>query len=402
VNFKIANSGTLESSTELPSPRKPLHVLALTPFYPSAGDEVNGCFIAEMIRELKQETVASDVMAVGAWHHPQRISSESSPAEWLRFPRVPGNFGLSSSGHLLYLRLRTRVQRVHQQHPVDLIHAHSALPCGDAARLLSNELGVPFVVSVHGLDAFNSCFVEGVSAGWRRKASCEVYAQARSVICVSHKVEQVIRTGVRSARTAVVYNGTDTRLFSPDPSVARESGRILVVGNLIRSKGQELVLRAAATLRHSHPELQCSFIGDGRDREWLAELARGLGIEDRVSFHGRRSRLEVAQAMRSAALFVLPSNNEALGCVYLEAMASGVPVIACRGQGIDEIIEHQKNGWLIGSGNLEDLVQGMSTLLENPGMRTEIAATARNRILDGLTMTDQASRMRALYEDAVS
>ena len=401
--FNSSNPRVLVSPNESGRRRNDLHVLTLTPFYPSAGDEVSGCFVAESLEQLRHEGVDSTVIAVSTLHHSRNVPDPRKPAEWVRYAQFPGNAGLASAGFLLYMRLKARVWRLHERCRVDLIHAHAALPCGDAASLLARQLGIPFVVSVHGLDAFNTCFVDGVLSGWRRKASCDVYAKAKSVVCVSEKVQQVVRTGMgNNVRTMVVYNGTNTQLFSPHPAVEREEAGILTVGNLLRSKGQELVLQASDKLRHSYPSLHCQFIGDGHDRPWLTELARRLGIEDRVKFVGRRSRVEVAEAMRRCAVFVLPSNSEALGCVYLEAMASGVPAVACRGQGIDEIICHQKNGWLIGKDNLEELTQGLSALLQSPRMRAEIGAEARRTILAGLTMSDQARQMRALYEGVAS
>ena len=390
------------SSAELPR-RKALHVLTLTPFYPSMGDEVNGCFVAELLEQLKQESVDSTVIAVDTLHHRRRFADRSKPAEWIRYPQFPGNVGLSGAGFLLYLRLKRQVRRLHEQKRIDLIHAHAALPCGHAASLLAKQLGVPFVVSVHGLDAFNTCFVEGASVEWRRKASCEVYGRAQSVVCISEKVQQVVKDGMGNrVRTTVVYNGTDTEFFRPDPAVKRDDANLLIVGNLLRGKGQELVLQAAERLRLSHPDLRCSFIGEGPDRDLFTELAGSLGIEDRVRFIGRKSRAEVARAMRTSAVFVLPSRYEGLGCVYLEAMASGMPVVACRGQGIDEIIRHQKNGWLIGVGNLEELAQGLEALLASPEMRAEIGTEARRTIVDGLTMADQAKQMRTVYAGIAS
>jgi glycosyltransferase involved in cell wall biosynthesis len=97
---------------------------------------------------------------------------------------------------------------------------------------------------------------------------------------------------------------------------------------------------------------------------------------------------------------VLPSRYEGLGCVYLEAMACAKPVIACRGQGIDEIIDHGSNGWLIPVAGLEELVQGLQVLLENAELRAHIGQAARQTILDKLTMSQQAHNLLRIYQDA--
>src|SRR5271170_7056441 len=91
-----------------------LHVLTLTPFFPSSENEVSGCFVAEPIEQLTQFGVASSVIAVSPIHHPRKQPSSSVAAEWVRYPRVPGNFGLSSAGNLLYARLLPKVRKLHR------------------------------------------------------------------------------------------------------------------------------------------------------------------------------------------------------------------------------------------------------------------------------------------------
>ena len=133
-------------------------VLTLTPFFPSDQNEVSGCFVAEPLELLRQFGVDSSVIAVSPIYYRRKHPSSWAAAEWVRYPQVPGNIGLSSAGKILYARLVGRVRKLHAVKPIDVIHAHGALPCGHAAGLLSRHLGIPFVVTVHGLDAFNICF----------------------------------------------------------------------------------------------------------------------------------------------------------------------------------------------------------------------------------------------------
>lgn len=395
-------SGRAEKITEQANCPKP-HVLTLTPFYPSDGDEVSGCFVAEALREIERQGANSSVIAVDSIYHASRKSSRQFPADWIRYPQLPGNLGLASAGKFLGAVLLKRVREIHRHSPVSVIHAHAALPCGDAAGILSRHLKIPFVVTVHGLDAFNRCFEDGIAARWRRTSSTRVYANAHKVICVSEKVQRVLKEGMAAAGAAaeseVVYNGTDPDFFAPKYN-GSERQTILVVGNLLAGKGHELVLRALGKLKESHPDLQCKMIGEGADRDRFTRLAQDLGIGSRVSFLGRRSRTEVADAMRSCTVFVLPSRNEGLGCVYLEAMACGKPAIACNGQGIEEIIRHGENGWLIPVDGLEELVQGLKVLLENAELQARIGSAARLTILDNLTSSHQAGRLMRIYEEA--
>jgi teichuronic acid biosynthesis glycosyltransferase TuaC len=376
-----------------------LHVLPLTPFYPSDENEVSGCFVAETLRQLESCRVVSSVIAVDSIYHASRSASHESPAQWIRYPQLPGNFGLSSAGKFLGAVLLRRVRELHRRSPIHLIHAHAALPCGDAALFLSRRLNIPFVVTIHGLDVFNCCFEQGIAAGWRRKASLRVYEKAGKVICISGKVKQFLIDGMGAPVDAeVVYNGADPNMFAPS-STPTGAPAILIVGNLLAGKGHEVVLRALGRLKASYPNLRCDMIGEGADQERFAALARELGIGDSVHFLGRRSRSEVAEAMRNCTVFALPSRYEGLGCVYLEAMASGKAVIACRGQGIDEIIEHGNNGWLIPVDGLEELVQGLQVLLGNPELRARIGDSARQTILGMLTLAHQAEKLAKIYQE---
>jgi teichuronic acid biosynthesis glycosyltransferase TuaC len=359
---------------------------------------------------LEQVGVISSITAVTPIHHRRKKPNQASPADWVRYPQIPGNLGLSGAGRWLYARLLAKVTRLHRERPIDVIHAHSALPCGHTAALLSRRLNIPFVVTLHGLDVFNTCFLGGVPAEWRRKASIEVYRAAHTVICISERVQGLLRDGVEEGVcSTVVYNGTDTSLFSPAPGGVdrRQEMEILVVGNLLVGKGHELVLRAIRQLETSFPQLHCRIIGEGPDRSRFEALSRELGIAQRVQFEGRKSRAEVADAMRSCSVFVLPSRYEGLGCVYLEAMACGKPVVVCRGQGIEEIIEHGENGWLIlnwltPADGLDELAQGLSTLLQSPELCSRLGASARETILNGLTLSHQAQRLAQIYGEAIA
>jgi teichuronic acid biosynthesis glycosyltransferase TuaC len=379
-----------------------MRVLTLTPFYPTASDDGAGGFIAEPLRELERLGVDSCVVAVRPLH---RSGVESNPiapvATWIRYPSIPGGTGLASSGAFLYANLISRVRKLHRSQRIDLIHAHAALPCGHAAALLSRELNIPFVVTVHGLDAFFDNQVHGYPGRWCKSVARFVYRSASRVICISDKVaERVVDGAGASASTRVIYNGVDTQMFSPS-STDCLSNTILSVGNLIPIKGHELLLRALGAVLPRYPHISCEIIGDGPERQRLAGLASDCEIADKVQFLGRQSREHVAEAMRRCVLFALPSRYEGLGCVYLEAMSAEKPVIACRGQGIDEIIRHGSNGWLIDPGNLHELIAGLSVLLQNLKLRQQLGEAGRRTIFQGFTSSHQAAQLMLLYRECI-
>jgi teichuronic acid biosynthesis glycosyltransferase TuaC len=378
-----------------------MRVLTLTPFYPSASDDAGGCFVAEPIRALEDFEIESCVVAVEPFYR-ARSTPNGHPAQWIRYPAVPGAIGLASSGKCLYASLRSKIRKLHTCRPIDLIHAHAALPCGHAAALLSRELHVPFVVTVHGLDVFFTRQVQGYAGRWSERVAQEVYGSAARVVCISTRVaDELVNHSHDRANVELVHNGVDPARFSPGEN-EEERPVILSVGNLIPSKGHALLLRAFAGLLERYPDASCEIIGDGPERSHLRALAAELNISEKVRFLGRQSRTQVAEAMRRCTIFALPSSYEGLGCVYLEAMSAGKPAIACRGQGIEDIIRHGVNGWLIEPDNLNDLVVTLSVLLQDRALRNRIGAAARTTILNEHTLAHQAARLAQLYRECVA
>ena len=386
------------------SDRAQLHVLTLTPFFPHASNPVYGTYISEPIGHYAGLNLRSTVIGVSPLHHQRRHPLPEAAAEWLRYPTFPGNLGLTTAGLFLYRRALPFIRALHQRDKIDVIHAHAALPCGHAARLLAERLRIPFVVTIHGLDVFNACFEpETRAAEHRAKLSSETYRRAASVICISRVIQSALKDGMqRSVSSRVVYNGTDPQIFVPEENPGPDRApSILMVGNLLRGKGHEVVLKAMARVAPQFPSLRCNMIGEGLDQARFADLARALGISERVSFLGRQDRFAVAEAMRECTIFALPSRFEGLGCAYLEAMACAKPVIACEGQGIGEIIQHGHNGWLIPVDGAPEMTDALRQLLGSPDLRTRLGANARQTILNGLTLSDQARRLGDLYRDVI-
>jgi teichuronic acid biosynthesis glycosyltransferase TuaC len=376
------------------------HVLTLTPFYPTTQDDAQGCFVAEPLPLISKLGVVNTVMAVQPFYRPYTVANgRVFPARQARFISLPGGFGLPTAGAFLFAQLLGRVRRLHRFKPIHVIHAHAALPCGHAAALLGRELRIPFAVTVHGLDAYSTSQVAGRPGKWCKHVSRFVYASASCVICISEKVrDRVLELARGRVKTEVVYNGVDPDEFHPS-SESPKVNTILCVGNLIPTKGQDILIKAFAAVCASFPESSCEFIGDGADKSRLARTAKELNLDEKIRFVGRRTRGEVADAMRRCTVFALPSGYEGLGCVYLEAMATGKATIGCRGQGIEEIIEHGANGWLVNPGDVKDLAHAFSELLPNPMLRNEIGNAARRTILQGFTLAHQAERLARIYRE---
>ena len=115
-----------------------MRVLTLTPFYPSASDDAEGCFVAEPLRAMREFGVNSCVVAVQPLHRSRAGSDATTPvATWIGYPSIPGGIGLASAGMLLYASLISKARKLHRSQRIDLIHAHAAhdlLPSPPAKR----------------------------------------------------------------------------------------------------------------------------------------------------------------------------------------------------------------------------------------------------------------------------
>jgi glycosyltransferase involved in cell wall biosynthesis len=373
---------------------RPLRVLTLTPFFPSVEDRAQGGFIAEPIALMKSFGISNEVIAAQPFYRRTR-SAEDPKAIWENYFSIPGNVGLPLAGKFLAARLMPGIFKKHRESPFDVIHAHAALPCGHAAEIVGSRLSIPFVVSVHGLDAFFSRQAGPAAGPWCRRVAEKVYGAADAVICISEKVREqvIVKT---NANAIVIYNCVDTERFFPEKEPTTRLS-VLSVGNLIAIKGHALLLRGFARVLRDVPDCSLEMIGDGPERVRLGLLAAKLGISNSVHFSGRQGRDYVAEAMRRCAVFVLPSSYEGLGCVYLEAMACAKPAIGCRGQGIEEIIEHGKTGMLVPPENEYELTNAMLALLRDKELRQQMGKNARAVVVGGLTLGHQAQQLAQVY-----
>jgi glycosyltransferase involved in cell wall biosynthesis len=388
--------------TDYPRPL-PLHVLTLTPFYPSRNDDASGCSVSEPLAWLAKMGVRNTVFVAQPLYGRKHHANESGvSAEWLRHFAWPGSLGDPIGGAFVFARIVGRVRTLHRLQPIDLIHAHGSMPCGHAAMLLSNELGIPYIVSLHGLDSSSSTQATGRVAAWCRRISRMVYASSRRVICVSESIRgMMLEVMGRICRTSVVYNGVDPGLFHPSDDAPSEP-LILSVGNMLTTDGHELLVRGASSLASQFPTLRWRFIGDGPERSRLQELAQQFKVDVRVTFPGRQSRQQIAAAMQTCTIFALPSRHEGLSNVYLEAMSTGKPVIGCRGQGIAEIIQHGSNGFLVGPDNEKELALAAAILVRDEPFRRRLGMAARDTILGGLTLEHQAESLGRIYRESVA
>ena len=272
--------------------------------------------------------------------------------------------------------------------PFDLLHAHNAVPAGDAARRC--RLGIPLVTSVHGGDVlWTNSRVPGGAA-----AVARVLRESALVLANSAGIERLAgENGARQVR--VVHLGTD---LPTSAGGGAEAPTIVTVGHLVARKRHADVLEALAEL----PGLRYLVIGAGPEREPLERLALRLGVGDRVEFAGQLAPAAAAARAREAWCFVMPSTEEAFGVAYIEAMAGGLPAIGCRGEpGPEEIAAAGDGFMLVPPGDIERLTQRIDELLSDTHRLREASQRARATVAAHFTWERCGEQTLAAYEHAL-
>ncbi len=204
------------------------------------------------------------------------------------------------------------------------------------------------------------------------------YRMAHTIVANSDSgARRLSREGIARERIAVVRNGLDLSGFSLRSSPPRRH-RIVSVARLRPEKAHEVLIDAVARVRPSWPQVSLRVIGDGPREQALREAAGQLGVLDRVEFAGHSD--DVAGELRRADVFVLPSRIEASPNAILEAMAVGLPVIACAVGGIPEAIVDGKTGLLVPPDDAGAMAGAIDRIFRNPAEAEQIGLAARRHV----------------------
>jgi glycosyltransferase involved in cell wall biosynthesis len=385
-------------------------VLVVSHLYPSPA-RAGSHFVHEQVLALRGLGLAPSVISpTGFAPRPLRVNDRlrargATPAAAtidgieVRYPRVlllPRRLFMQRSGDLFYRGLRPLVPALRAE-GFDLIHAHQALPDGAAAKLLAADLGVPYLVTVHGGDVN----VNLTRPGPVRDRTVGALRGAAAVVGVSGAVTRRLAGIVPPDRLHTVSNGVSG--LEPVAPADFWPGRpvVLSVANLYASKGHATVLDALARLAPTHRDILYAVVGDGPQRRHLEARARELGLSARVRFLGWIAHDEVLALMARADAFVLPSAPEGFGLVYAEAMAQGTPVVACRGEGPDDFVEDGESGLLVAPRDAAAVAAAIALLLDDPATAARLAAAGRAAVAD-LTWQRNAEHQLAVYEQVLA
>ncbi len=238
---------------------------------------------------------------------------------------------------------------------IDLIHAHWIIPSGFVCSIVKQIIRKPLIVSVHGSDIAlikNPLFK---SIGKLILRSADIYtvnstATKSSVLDVSKSNKDLM----------IIPMGVDLDLFKPSlkrTNNSEKSSVILTVGRLDKNKGINYLINAMTRVISKFSETKLIIVGDGPERDNLANQIKKLHLEENIKLVGAIKKKDLPEFYNKADLFVLPSLNEGLGIVLLEAMACGTPVIGSNVGGVSDIIINGENGFFIKPGDSKDIAE---------------------------------------------
>jgi glycosyltransferase involved in cell wall biosynthesis len=279
-----------------------------------------------------------------------------------------------------------------QSRAVDVIQSH--LPNAHVLAAIAGQLtGRPVLATVHGRA------VTTIDIEVQRLAGSHL-----GVVC-RHSYFQALAVGVDPRHVHFIPNGVDTEQFRPGAArvgalrvrfgIAAETPLVGFVGRLSVEKGPDLFLRAALSVRAQCPEAEFVLVGEGPMQKSLQTFTDRFGLAEVVHFAGAQD--DMPRIFNELDVVVSSSQSEAMPLAVMEAMASGVPVIACKVGGIPDLVAHGVTGWLVDVGDCDGLATRVVELLEDEVGRLAMGGAARERAVARLSLDQSLDATTRLY-----
>lgn len=395
-----------------------MNLFLLPTWYPSSSSPLSGSFTKEQAEAIAE--LAPDIrVLVSLWGHadavlparslwrwPQRLAwrllQEKDQVRERNGVYEIFNAKINWSGRLPFggIRQLIEVNRRNFQLAqrrfgrIDLIHAHVSYPGGYIASLLSQEFGVPYVLTEHmGPFPFPSLLHSGQPV----PEIAQAFQQAAASIAVSPSLSQRV-TSFGYPAPRVIPNMVDERAFTLGQPNSSKTVFFTLCG-ISEQKGIDHLLEAIALWNPPANLFEFRIGGDGPQRAAYEAKAQSLGLADRVRWLGAVSRTQAPTLFTDCHIYVMPSRHETFGVVYAEAIASGKPIIATRCGG-PEFIVNATNGVLVDVGDVPALSQAMQTMAAHWADYSPQAI--RQDFEQRFSRTAVVYQLRALYQEVLN
>ncbi|MGL4502760.1 MAG: glycosyltransferase [Planktothrix sp.] len=275
-------------------------------------------------------------------------------------------------------------------------------PVGAGLIDVCEEAGLPLIVHTHGGDTQ----IDDVLARMGDRF-LELFAKAAAVIAPTLFIQQqLLDMGIPESKVIVNSYGVDTSLFQ-GASPQTSPPIFLMVSRLVDLKAPPLSILAFKKVVDSHPDAHLVIVGTGPLLETCKQITKALKLSHCVQFVGVKTPTEVAEIMRTARAFIQHSMTkadgecEALGVVFLEAGASGLPVVATQSGGIPEVVIDGKTGFLVEEADIDKMADYMLKLVENPNLAAQLGQAARERICHDFSIEKSIKKLWRIIEKSI-
>jgi glycosyltransferase involved in cell wall biosynthesis len=338
----------------------------------------------------------ADLVSPGGWSTSGRIGTARLPVPE---PYGRGSLPAGEEADRRRVALELLADRLDTGGAHGVVHAHTAYPDGFAAAGLARRLGWPLVITEHA--SFVARQLRQPEHRWRY---LEAVSAASRFIAVSDMLAGELRAAIPEleSKLLVLPNIIPLGDFRPSGLEERTPDELIFVGNRKERKGMVILLRAFADVLERRPNATLRLIGkaptDAEEQRWH-DLARDLEIAHAVRFDGPADRVGVAAALRRASVFVHASPRETFGVVTLEALASGLPVVATQSGGISGILEDERLGALVPPQDPRMLAKAVLRTLER---RDQFDPETLRAAVERFSPSTIAPQLAALYDKVIA
>jgi glycosyltransferase involved in cell wall biosynthesis len=381
---------------------------------------ITDTFIRREIRSLQAAGV--EVIVISVWKPKESHTTPEILADWtaytyfvlprsifsilftciFSFVRNPGRF--LASGHLAYSTSRPGLRgmmfqlfyfveavlaaEILRDKAIQHIHNHIGDQSGTVTMLAANLADVQYSITFHGWPVF----FDAKYSMLKEKVQRARFIRAISYFCQSQLM--MFAECEEQARFKVIHCGLSIGKYQyRDPGAGIKT--IFCAARLSPEKGLTFLLRAMKGLIDKGYDLNLRLAGNGPSLEELKKSAGDLGITDRVAFLGFLNENQIINELRMADLFVLPSFVEGIPVSAMEAMATGVPVIATNIAGTSELVEHGRTGLLVRPSDPQALMEAITKMADDHDFRLHAAKVARKKVVDEFDVDKESQKLKA-------
>ncbi|RKU35777.1 glycosyltransferase family 4 protein [Candidatus Poribacteria bacterium] len=296
--------------------------------------------------------------------------------------------------------------RFAKQFKPDIVQVFFGIPAGGGAYLLRKRHNVPYLVFLGGRDVPRRN-PDPPYYRWLylllKPVIRSIWNNASAVVACSDGLRELAQETAPDVKMSVIPDGLDLSRFKPSPREPDpESVRILTIGRLIPRKGFQFLIRALPQIvENAAHDFEIEIVGDGPYQKELLKLAADLDVTEHIRFAGAVPYSELPGKYRDADIFILPSLAEGMPLVVLEAMGTGLPIVASRVQGIEELVAEDVNGALFDPGDADGLARCLVKLINAGKRRVEMGKASVERVKP-YDWKNIADAYLALYADILA